>query len=108
MMMMMTLKLTGQRRSAVGTPRLPDVVTGTKHLSILPFLVYLLCGDIVAICLHRHLSFAEGDPLRLLVCLRLRQLLLGLLRLGLGLLHPVEVLEVARDDRDREGEDQHT
>ena len=108
MIMMMILKLTGQRRSAVVTPRLPDVVTVTKHLSILPLLVYLLCGDIVAICLHRHLSFAEGDPLRLLVSLRLRQLLLGLLRLGLGLLHPVEVLEVARDDRDRKGEDQHT
>ena len=44
MMMMMILKLTGQRRSAVVTPRLPDVVTGTKHLSIWQLLVYLICG----------------------------------------------------------------
>ena len=51
---------------------------------------------------------AEGLPLLLLQRLRLSQLLLGLLRLGLGQLHAVEVLEVAGDDGDGQGEHQHT
>ena len=51
---------------------------------------------------------AEGFPVFLLLRLRLRQLLLGLLRLGLGELHPVEVLEVARNDGDRQREHQYS